>query len=110
MSISHAVDSIGLKEIPRYEVKINEDDEWMKKSQVNLLLFFCSSSFPMFVAHVTWEIKSNVYANSLSNEVLLYCIKSTFSLPSSLCSAIYVAKFVMRSMSFFSFLFLFEEG
>ncbi|KAE9592902.1 putative ribosomal protein L11 methyltransferase [Lupinus albus] len=33
MSISHAADSIGLKEIPRYEVKINEDNEWMKKSQ-----------------------------------------------------------------------------
>ncbi|KAK7257194.1 hypothetical protein RIF29_30985 [Crotalaria pallida] len=33
MSISHAAESIGLKEIPRYEVKINEDNEWMKKSQ-----------------------------------------------------------------------------
>ncbi|QHN96275.1 uncharacterized protein DS421_18g617080 [Arachis hypogaea] len=27
MSISHAADSIGLKEIPRYEVKIIEEDD-----------------------------------------------------------------------------------
>ncbi|TKY66484.1 Ribosomal protein L11 methyltransferase [Spatholobus suberectus] len=32
VSISYAADSIGLKEIPRYEVKINEED-WMKRSQ-----------------------------------------------------------------------------
>ncbi|RYQ85049.1 hypothetical protein Ahy_B10g104532 isoform A [Arachis hypogaea] len=33
MSISHAADSIGLKEIPRYEVKIIEEDDWMKGAQ-----------------------------------------------------------------------------
>ncbi|QHO49264.1 Ribosomal protein methyltransferase [Arachis hypogaea] len=33
MSISHAADSIGLKEIPRYEVKIIEEDDWMKGDQ-----------------------------------------------------------------------------
>nr|KYP54566.1 Ribosomal protein L11 methyltransferase [Cajanus cajan] len=32
VSISHAADSIGLKEIPRYVVKTNEED-WVKKSQ-----------------------------------------------------------------------------
>ncbi|XP_072071405.1 uncharacterized protein [Arachis hypogaea] len=38
MSISHAADSIGLKEIPRYEVKIIEEDDWMKGAQVQNLL------------------------------------------------------------------------
>ncbi|XP_047161101.1 uncharacterized protein LOC124831224 isoform X3 [Vigna umbellata] len=33
ISILHAADSIGLKEIPRYEVKIYEEDDWMKRSQ-----------------------------------------------------------------------------
>ncbi|XP_072081783.1 uncharacterized protein [Arachis hypogaea] len=33
MSISQAADSIGLKEIPRYEVKIIEEDDWMKGAQ-----------------------------------------------------------------------------
>ncbi|KAF7822688.1 Ribosomal protein L11 methyltransferase [Senna tora] len=33
MCISHAADSIGLKKIPKYEVKIGEHDDWMKKSQ-----------------------------------------------------------------------------
>ncbi|RYR12937.1 hypothetical protein Ahy_B04g070204 isoform E [Arachis hypogaea] len=33
MSISHAADSIGLKERPRYEVKIIEEDDWMKGAQ-----------------------------------------------------------------------------
>ncbi|MED6108333.1 hypothetical protein PIB30_022923 [Stylosanthes scabra] len=32
-SISHAADSIGLKEIPRYEVKILEENDWMKGAQ-----------------------------------------------------------------------------
>ncbi|RYR59798.1 hypothetical protein Ahy_A05g025782 isoform G [Arachis hypogaea] len=38
MSISHAADSIGLKEIPRYEVKIIEEDDWMKGAQLLNLL------------------------------------------------------------------------
>ncbi|KAJ1442406.1 S-adenosyl-L-methionine-dependent methyltransferase [Sesbania bispinosa] len=33
VSISHAADSIGLKEIPRYEVKINEEEDWIKGAQ-----------------------------------------------------------------------------
>ncbi|KAK7313083.1 hypothetical protein VNO77_37471 [Canavalia gladiata] len=33
LSISHAADSIGLKEIPRYEVKINEEVDWVKINQ-----------------------------------------------------------------------------
>ncbi|XP_027909269.1 uncharacterized protein LOC114168582 isoform X1 [Vigna unguiculata] len=36
VSILHAADSIGLKEIPRYEVKICEEDDWMKRSQESL--------------------------------------------------------------------------
>ncbi|KAK7342771.1 hypothetical protein VNO80_25727 [Phaseolus coccineus] len=36
VSILHAADSIGLKEIPRYEVKIYEEDDWMKRSQESL--------------------------------------------------------------------------
>ncbi|WVZ02474.1 hypothetical protein V8G54_023280 [Vigna mungo] len=36
ISILHAADSIGLKEIPRYEVKIYEEDDWMKRSQESL--------------------------------------------------------------------------
>jgi len=40
VSILHAADSIGLKEIPRYEVKICEEDDWMKRSQVNLFFFY----------------------------------------------------------------------
>lgn len=39
VSISHAADSIGLKEIPRYEVKIDDEEDWMKRSQVNLCFF-----------------------------------------------------------------------
>ena len=39
MSILHAADSIGLREILRYEVKIYEEDDWMKRSQVNLFFF-----------------------------------------------------------------------
>ncbi|XP_027355712.1 uncharacterized protein LOC113865403 isoform X2 [Abrus precatorius] len=31
-SISHAADSIGLREIPRYEVKINEEEDWIKRA------------------------------------------------------------------------------
>ncbi|XLR23408.1 hypothetical protein S83_051308, partial [Arachis hypogaea] len=33
MSISHAADSISLKKIPRYEVKIIDEDDWMKGAQ-----------------------------------------------------------------------------
>ncbi|KAI9083552.1 hypothetical protein K1719_034494 [Acacia pycnantha] len=33
MCISHAADSIGLKKTPRYEVKIGEHDDWIKKTQ-----------------------------------------------------------------------------
>ncbi|KAL5147204.1 Ribosomal protein L11 methyltransferase [Glycine soja] len=36
VSISHAADSIGLKEIPRYEVKIGDEEDWMKRSQESL--------------------------------------------------------------------------
>jgi len=39
VSILHAADSIGLREILRYEVKIYEEDDWMKRSQVNLFFF-----------------------------------------------------------------------
>ncbi|XP_072081789.1 uncharacterized protein [Arachis hypogaea] len=42
MSISQAADSIGLKEIPRYEVKIIEEDDWMKGAQT-----FCSLVLPL---------------------------------------------------------------
>ncbi|RDX99591.1 prmA, partial [Mucuna pruriens] len=60
LSISHAADSIGLKEIPKYEVKVNEED-WMKRSQANLC-FFHSSIF-LFIAcfscYITEEIKTN---------------------------------------------------
>lgn len=34
--ISWAVDSIGLKEIPSYEVKIGDQYNWIKKTQVHL--------------------------------------------------------------------------
>ncbi|RYR50866.1 hypothetical protein Ahy_A06g025872 [Arachis hypogaea] len=34
MNISHVADSIGLKEMPRYEVKIIEEDDWMKGAHV----------------------------------------------------------------------------
>lgn len=36
--ILHAVDSIGLKDIPSYEVKMGEQYDWIKKTQVTLLL------------------------------------------------------------------------
>ncbi|CAJ1978536.1 unnamed protein product [Sphenostylis stenocarpa] len=36
VSMSRAADSIGLKEIPRYEVKIYEEDDWIKRSQESL--------------------------------------------------------------------------
>ncbi|KAG2396767.1 uncharacterized protein HKW66_Vig0230420 [Vigna angularis] len=36
ISILHAAGSIGLKEIPRYEVKIYEEDDWMRRSQESL--------------------------------------------------------------------------
>ncbi|PON81838.1 S-adenosyl-L-methionine-dependent methyltransferase [Trema orientale] len=32
-SISHAADSIGLKEIPKYEVRVGEQYDWIKKNQ-----------------------------------------------------------------------------
>ena len=38
LSISHAADSIGLKEIPKYEVRVGEQYDWIKKTQVDLLL------------------------------------------------------------------------
>ncbi len=34
--ISHAAKSIGLKEIPHYDVKMCEQYDWIKKSQVDL--------------------------------------------------------------------------
>lgn len=34
--ISQAADSVGLKEIPSYEVKIGEQYDWIKKTQVSL--------------------------------------------------------------------------
>ncbi|KAK7317714.1 hypothetical protein RJT34_02169 [Clitoria ternatea] len=38
VSISHAADSIGLEETPRYEVKINEEEEdWIKRAQESFL-------------------------------------------------------------------------
>ncbi|RDX88455.1 hypothetical protein CR513_29940, partial [Mucuna pruriens] len=58
--ISHAADSIGMKEIPKYEVKVNEED-WMKRSQANLCFFH--SSFFLFIVcfscYITEEIKPN---------------------------------------------------
>lgn len=36
--ISRAADSISLKEMPSYEVKMGEQFDWIKKTQVNLLV------------------------------------------------------------------------
>ena len=33
--ISQAADSIGLKEIPKYEIKMVEQYDWVRKTQVN---------------------------------------------------------------------------
>jgi hypothetical protein len=35
--ISRAAKSIGLKEIPHYDVKMGEQYDWIKKTQVDLL-------------------------------------------------------------------------
>jgi hypothetical protein len=35
--ISHAANSIGLNEIPHYEVKMGDQYGWIKKTQVDLL-------------------------------------------------------------------------
>lgn len=35
--ILHAADSIGLKDIPNYEVKKGEQYDWIRKTQVNFL-------------------------------------------------------------------------
>lgn len=32
--ISHAADSVGLKELPSYEVRVGEQYDWIKKTQV----------------------------------------------------------------------------
>lgn len=37
MCISHAANSIGLKEIPQYEVTMGEQYDWIKKTQVDIL-------------------------------------------------------------------------
>lgn len=37
LCISHAANSIGLKEIPHYEVKMGEQYDWIKKTQVDFL-------------------------------------------------------------------------
>jgi hypothetical protein len=42
MSISHAFDSIGFKEKPIYEIKAIEEEDWIKRSQVNLICLFCA--------------------------------------------------------------------
>nr|AFK42043.1 unknown [Lotus japonicus] len=47
VGISHAADSIGLKEIPRYEVKVNEEN-WMKRAQES----FC----PVEVTKDLWVV------------------------------------------------------
>lgn len=39
--ISWAVDSIGLKELPSYEVKIGDQCNWIQKTQVHLLSVLC---------------------------------------------------------------------
>ena len=41
--ILNAANSIGLKETPRYEVKMGEQCNWIKKTQVCLLSFFSLS-------------------------------------------------------------------
>lgn len=40
LSISHAFDSIGLKETPKYEVKAIDEKNWVKRAQVNLIAYF----------------------------------------------------------------------
>lgn len=39
-SISLAVDSIGLKEIPSYDVVMHDHTDWIKESQVNASLLY----------------------------------------------------------------------
>jgi len=70
VSIFHAADSIGLKEIPRYEVKIYEEDDWMKRSQVNL--FFSLFCFFIVVSIFMLLIKFNACANSSKDEIYIY--------------------------------------
>ena len=41
----NAANSIGLKEIPRYEVRMGEQCNWIKKTQVCLLSFFSLSQW-----------------------------------------------------------------
>lgn len=41
--ISRAADSISLKEITSYEVRMGEPFDWIKKNQVNLLVTYVSS-------------------------------------------------------------------
>lgn len=43
--ISYAADSVGLKEIPLYEVTIGEQHDWLKKSQVSFTCIFLFSFF-----------------------------------------------------------------
>lgn len=38
-SVSNAADSIGLKDVPEYDIEVCEQEDWVKKSQVWLLLF-----------------------------------------------------------------------
>lgn len=51
MCILHASNSIGMKEIPDYEVKMGEQDDWIKKTQVGLpaCTLFCSNNFVMVI-------------------------------------------------------------
>lgn len=51
MCISHASNSIGMKEIPDYEVKMDEQHEWIKKTQVDLLActLSCCINFIMLI-------------------------------------------------------------
>ncbi|EXC08471.1 hypothetical protein L484_009614 [Morus notabilis] len=46
--ISHAADSIGLKELPRYEVRVGEQYDWIKKTQ--------ESFNPVKVAEGLWIV------------------------------------------------------
>ena len=48
LSISHAFDSIGFKEKPRYEIKAIEEEDWIKRSQVSLICLICSFYFSLY--------------------------------------------------------------
>lgn len=92
LSISHAFDSIGLKETPKYEVKAIEEKEWVKRAQVNLIASFVHI-FCFIVCSLVMFIRRQFMINAV-----LCCTKSTFPQPYSLCSAIYVWNFVIRGL------------